>query len=130
MAGSGSKLGAVEEVEEGLVESVLIGPDDGPSARHEDDVAARPQEGLEVFRKAFEKGIDFEGGELETRAVPLRARELENVLDQGAQAPGLAVDDLEGSRPLLVATNAVEAKGLGEHPDLGQRSALPALSRR
>src|SRR5206468_3406267 len=80
----------------------------------------RRQRGEAVDHFAHERR-ERRGLRRDVRRLPLRAREVQQVLDQVREATRLLIDDREGTQPLLVGAHAPEHEGLGEHADLRER---------
>ena len=57
------------------------------------------------------------------RGLPLRAGEVEQVLDEVGQPARFLIDDRQRAAPLFLGPDAAERERFGEHPDLRERGA-------
>ncbi len=128
LAGGAVLHRVVEQVEEHLPHRAGIGGhDEVLRYLRSDRRATRRCERRKAVDHLLHQRRERSGLGRDVRRLPLRAREVQQVLDEMGQAPSLLVDDRQRAAALFVGSNPSECQGLREHADL--REWRPELVR-
>ena len=114
----------VEQIEDDLPDCVAIEIRDGTVFDVRDDAhSARRCERKKRLDGFTHDRSRVDAPRRDAQFAALAARELQDVLDEIAEAAGLLIDDAERALALFVGADAIEQQRLREHADLGERSA-------